>query len=148
MGKRQPSKKKGVNPKFDRIPRKLTDPITYEDTNFSWRVDNNYIDYDHPKLGWHKVAILHFLKKIVQSLQSYEGHKWREVRRRKHCHPWGLDEIPTEFYNRLQERQILVDELFQIGLGNKPRVLGYKDRGIFYLIWYDPDHKFWPTKAK
>jgi len=148
MGKRQPQKIKGVNPKPSRTPKKLHDPITYEDANFVWRVHDNYIDYDHPKFGWQGVKILDFLRKIIQALQSYERLKWREVRCKDHCHPWELDELPTEFYRRLQERQILVDELFQISLGNKPRVLGVKEGKIFYLMWYDPDHKFWPTKAK
>ena len=147
MGKKQPSKKKSVTPKFDRIPRKLTDPISFDDTNFKWRVHNNYIDCDHHQFGWRKVKIIHFLRKIAQLLQSYEGLKWREVKHKPHCHPWGLDEIPKECYSRLEERQIDIEELFQIGLGNKPRIIGYKTRSIFYLMWYDPDHKFCPTKV-
>ena len=148
MGKGQPSKKKGLNPKFYGTPRKLTDTISFDDTNFKWRVHNNYIDYDHPQFGWCKVKIIHFLRKIVQILQSYEGLKWHEVKRKPHCHPWGLDEIPRECYSRLEERQIDIEELFQIGLGNKPRIIGYKTGSIFYLMWYDPDHKFCPTKAR
>jgi len=148
MGKKQPSKKKSVTPKFDRTPRKLTDPISFDDTNFKWRVHNSYIDYDHHQFGWRKVKIIHFLRKIVQLLQSYEGLKWHEVKRKPHCHPWGLDEIPKECCSRLEERQIDIEELFQIGLGNKPRIIGYKTGSFFYLMWYDPDHKFCPTKAK
>ena len=148
MAKGKPQKKRAYNPKFDRTPRKLTDPISLDDTNFKWRVHNSYIDYDHQQFGWRKVKIIHFLRKIVQLLQSYEGLKWHEVKRKPHCHPWGLDEIPKECYSRLKERQIDIEQLFQIGLGNKPRIIGYKTRSIFYLMWYDPDHKFCPTKAK
>ena len=148
MAKGKPQKKRAYNPKFDRTPRKLTDPISFDDTNFKWCVHNNYIDYDHQQFGWRKVKIIHFLRKIVQLLQSYEGLKWHEVKRKPHCHPWGLDEIPKECYSRLEERQIDIEQLFQIGLGNKPRIIGYKTRSIFYLMWYDPDHKFCPTKAK
>jgi hypothetical protein len=148
MGKRQPSKKKGVNPRLDKTPKRLHDPTSYDDANFSWRVHDNYIDYEHPQFGWGKVEIIHFLRKVVQVLQSYEGLKWHDVKRKPHCHPWGLDEIPQECYARLEERQIDIDELFQIGLGNKPRIIGYKTKSIFYLMWYDPDHKFCPTKAR
>ncbi len=144
MGKQRPQKKKGINPKSDKIPRKLNDPISYEEAHFSWRVHDNYIDYDEPKLGWRKVTITECLKVIIPALQSYEGLEWREVRLKVHCHSWGLDEIPTGFYNRLLERRIDVDGLFQISLGSTRRVFGHKDGSLFYLIWYDPDHKFWP----
>ena len=115
MSKRQPRKKKGVSPKPQKTAKKLLDPSIYEDMNFSWRVSNNYMDYNHPELGWKDIPILRFLKKIVQGLQSYEGLKWREVRCKSHCHPWEGNEIDIEYCRRLEERQILVDGLFQIG---------------------------------
>lgn len=148
MAKGRPRKQKVFKPTSDKIPRKLNDPISIDATYFSWRVSDNYIDYDHPEFGWAKVDITDFLKKIVQALQSYEGLTWHEVKRRRHCHPWGLDDIPNECSARLEERQIDIEELFQIGLGNRPRIIGYKTGRIFYLMWYDQRHKFCPTKAK
>lgn len=147
MAKKKPKKSKNLNPLSDKTPHKLQDPTSYDDLNFSWRVHNNYIDYDHPKFGWSDVKILFFLKRIVQALQGYEGMTWHMVKERKHCHPWGLDAIPRECFNRLEERQIDIEQLYQVSLGNKPRIIGYKDRGIFYLMWWDAKHKFCPTKA-
>lgn len=144
MTKGRPSKRRGINPQVDNIPKKRLDPASFENEFFSWRVHDAYIDYDHPQFGWDKVDILHCLRVVIQGLHSYEGLTWREVRCKNHCHPWVVNELPTEFYQRLEERQIFVDELFQISLGNKPRVLGYKHGKVFYLIWYDPKHKFWP----
>ena len=126
MAKGQPSKRKGTNPKSDKSPRKFSDPISYDDKNFSWRVHDNYIDYDHDAFGWAKVDIKHLLRKIVQPLQSFEGYTWHEVKQKRHCHYWGLDEIPKECYARLEERQLDIEELFQIGLGNKQRIIGHK----------------------
>ena len=145
---KRPKKSKGINPKSERTPRRVQDPVSYDSMNFSWRVHNNYIDYDHPEFGWNKVEILYFLKKIVQSLQSFEGLTWHDVKQKRHCHQWGLYEIPTECYNRLEEHQIDITELYQIPLGNKPRIIGYKTGKIFYLLWWDKDHKFCPTKVK
>jgi len=147
MARQKPQKSKAINPRFDKTPRKLQDPISYDASNFSWRVHNNYIDYDHPEFGWGKVGILFFLQKIVQALQKYEGLTWHDIKEKRYCHPWGLDDIPRECFNRLEERQIDIEQLYQIGLGNKPRIIGYKDRGIFYLMWWDSEHKFYPTKA-
>ena len=148
MAKKKPKKSKALNPRSEKIPRKLQDPISHDASSFLWRVNNNYIDYGHPEFGWGKVEILFFLQKIVQVLQGYEGLTWYEVKEKGHCHPWGLDEIPRECYRRLEERQIDVEQLYQIGLGNKPRIIGYKDRAIFYLMWWDAEHKFCPTKAR
>jgi len=147
MAKRKPQKRQALNPRFDKTPRKLRDPISYDDVNFLWRVNNDYIDYKHPEFGWGKVEILLFLRKIVQALQNYEGLTWHEIKEKPHCHPWGLNDIPKECFKRLEERQIDIEQLYQIGLGNKPRIIGYKDRAIFYLMWWDAEHKFCPTKA-
>ena len=81
-------------------------------------------------------------------VSSYEGQVWHDMKRNRHCHPWGTDEIPRECLHRLEERQIDIAELYQIPLGSLPRIIGYKDGAIFYLMWWDKYHKFCPTKAK
>ena len=148
MAKQRPKKEKGLIPKPDKTPKRLQDPVNYDDKNFSWRIHNGFIDYEHHEFGWHKCDILYFLKVIVQRLQSYEGQVWHEIKHNRHCHPWGTDEIPKDCYARLEERQIDIEELYQIPLGNKPRIIGYKTGNIFYLIWWDPEHKFCPTRTK
>ena len=145
---KRPQKNKNITPQSERIPKKLQDPISYDSMPFTWRVHNGYIDYDHPEFGWHKVDILHFLKKIVQTLQSYEGLVWHDVKRNHHCHPWELDKIPKDCYGRLEERQIDINELYQIPLGGRSRIIGYKTGKTFYLMWWDKEHKFYPTKVK
>lgn len=146
--KHRPRKSKTLQIRSDNTPRRLKDPISYDSMNFSWRVHNNFIDYDHPEFGWCNVEILYFLQKIVQALQGYEGLTWREVKEKRHCHPWGVDDIPTECFNRLEERQIDIEQLYQIPLGSKPRIIGYKNGAIFYLMWWDKKHNFCPTKVK
>ena len=148
MTRRQPRKRPSLNPQPRKIPHRLEDPVSFDDRNFCWRVHDSYIDYSHPQFGWGRVSILDFLRKIIQALQSYEGCTWHEVREKKHCHPWGVDAIPRECAKRLAQRQIDVEQLYQISLGNKPRIIGYKDRGVFYLMWWDKDHEFCPTKAR
>lgn len=146
MAKQKP--RKVLSPQSKKIPRKLKDPSSDDTLNFSWRVHDSYMDYDHPEFGWNKIEILFFLQKIVQALQGYEGLTWYEVREKRHCHPWGIDDIPKECFNRLEERQIDIEQLYQIALGERRRIIGYKDRRIFYLMWWDAEHKFCPTKAK
>lgn len=137
-----------IEPHISKRPKHREDPAKSDHELFSWRVSDRYIDYDHPKYGWDKVSILHFLKEIVQSLQSYEGLTWLQVKCKDHCHPCELCKLPGNLLSRLEERQILIDELFQISFGNKPRLMGYRDRKAFFLIWFDPEHEIWPTKAR
>ena len=146
MAKQKPQKKSSLNPFSGKSPRKVQEPTSYYKKQFSWRVHDKYIDCDHPKLGWSKIDVVRLLTFIIQGLHKYEGMTWGEVNETNHCHPWDLDRIPTEFLNRLQERNIDIDEIFQISLGNRPRVFGNRDVAVFYLIWYDHDHEFWPTE--
>ena len=148
MAKQKPKKRQGLKPQLDRIPRKLKDPAIFETETFSWHVHNGYMDYEHPEFGWNKVDILYFLKKIIQALQSYEKDTWQDVRQKRHCHPWGMDDIPKDCAKRLAERQIDIEQLYQISLGNKPRIIGYRDGRIFYLMWWDGEHKFCPTRVR
>ncbi len=143
---KHPKKAKGFKPFPGLIPQRAQDPSSYDDKLFVWRAQDKYLDYDNAKLGWNKIEIRELLGKVIQGLHSYEGQKWHEVRCREHCCNWELDEIPPEFLRRLQELQIDIDRIFQISLSNTRRVFGHVDRQIFYLIWYDPDHRFWPMK--
>jgi len=146
--KQSPRKSKIVNPATNKDPRRIQHPDAYYDKDFSWRVHEKYIDCEDPKIGWSKISVTQLLMFIIKGLHSYEGMTWREIKKKPHCHAWEINQIPTEFVNRLQKRQIDIDELFQISLGNLPRVFGNRIGPTLYLIWYDPDHKFWPTEPK
>lgn len=148
MAKRDAKRRRALKLQSDKVVRRLQDPISFENLKFIWRVHNDYIDYNHPQFGWDGVNIVYFLKKIIQSLQGYEGFTWQEVMQKKHCHPWGVDDIPRECAKRLVERQIDIEQLYQIPLGSLPRIIGYRDRQIFYLMWWDGKHEFCPTKVK
>ena len=38
-----------------------------------------------------------------------------------------------------------LDDLFRFRLGNKPRLWGVIHEGVFYPVWWDPEHKVYPT---
>ncbi len=131
---REPKKKKGSNPTPGPFPKKVKDPTSFDAEYFVWRVNRGYIDYAHPEFGWDKVPIRYFLQTIVQSLQSYEGLRWQDLKQRRHCHPWGVDDIPKDCRDRLEEREIDIVELYQISLGSLPRIIGYRLGSVFSYV--------------
>jgi hypothetical protein len=145
MGK---SARRKYNPHTGRRPRIAQSPISYDKELFVWRVNDNYIDYDHAKYGWVNVSSVKLLRDIIKELQSYEGLTWHQVKTKPHCHPTETFSLSNELQDRLVELGIDIDEVFQIPLGNKPRIMGYRDLKIFYLIWYDPGHKILLTTAR
>jgi hypothetical protein len=145
---KKPRKSPKLEPTQTKSPRAIAEPTSDDSANFCWRVHPRYIDYEQAKLGWNKIGLAESVLPIIRKLQDYEGLTWFEVKAKEHCHPWEMHEVPTEFAKRLQERNLDVDAIFQICFGSKPRVFGYKDRKIFYLIWYDYNHEFWPTKPR
>jgi len=37
------------------------------------------------------------------------------------------------------------DSIFSFALTNKIRLIGLKEGRVFYVIWYDPNHDFYPV---
>jgi hypothetical protein len=148
MDKGSPKKNKAFNPKDDKIPKKTHDPTGFDHMSFVWRVNDSYMDYDHDNFGWCNCNSLNLLKYIIKELQTYEGLTWSVVKGYSHCHSWDINDAPKHFQDRLIERNLHVDELFQISIGSLCRIWGFRKIQTFYPIWYDPDHEGYKTKAR
>jgi hypothetical protein len=148
MAKKQPSRRRGLSPKLEKLPKKLQDPVSYDAEYFLWRINDSYIDYEHPELGWANIDVLSFLRNVVKTLQSYEGLTWNEVKNKPHCHSQEVIGLPTKLQTRLMERNLDVDDLFQISIGSICRLWGYRELKTFYLMWYDSKHQVLKTEAK
>ena len=58
-----------------------------------------------------------------------------------------VDKIETLAADRLLEiGRDEFDTLFQINVRGGIRLWGIRDRAIFYLMWYDPDHTVYIQK--
>jgi hypothetical protein len=106
------------------------------------------MDYDHDTFGWCNCTSLNLLKHIIKELQTYEGLIWSTVKTYSHCHSWDIDRVPKHFQDRLIQRGLHVDELFQISIGSLCRIWGFRQMEIFYPIWYDPNHDGYKVKVK
>ena len=144
MPKPNPQKKRSLNP-FRGKPRKFQDPTSFDDTNFKWRVHNNYIDYDHEEWGWGKVTIQKFFKELLNRLQDYETMTWDEILHRDSCHDMEVSKLCAEAQRRLFQIHSDIDTLHQLDMEQPCRLWGYRDRQILYLIWHDPNHNVYPV---
>jgi len=140
---------------FKRAPEVLKKPLISKSPDsldvetFVWRVSNRYIDCEHDIYGWQKVDTVDLLQNIIKKLQDFETRTWHDIKSsRRYNHSWDVVDLPRDLQQRLRERGLDLDELFQLGLGGIPRIFGYRELRNFYLIWYDEKHGIHPTKAK
>ncbi|WP_306204112.1 hypothetical protein [Actinoplanes sp. RD1] len=82
---------------------------------------------------------------------------WHEVRaqlfssrsgsHRKH-HDQRVDSLCPEARQRiamLNHRQMFGDRIFRFRVGGRKRLWGFVKGGVFYVLWWDPEHQVYPT---
>lgn len=122
-----------------------------EDAHPSWRL--TLLDLEHAGSWSWKVGEAD-LEKIISFLTQLERLTWGEVKaqlyntkksgsHRKH-HAMPSEVLCREAQQRLRERQLEGFEFFRFRLGYSSRLWGFIDRGVFYPMWWDPEHKVYP----
>lgn len=90
----------------------------------------------------------------VRSLMiEMSGLYWHEIydqrtggkdRHRKH-HSQSWSSLCTEAQERWLEIERDEDELFRFRAGGAERVWGYRSGHVFFVVWWDRDHKIYPV---
>lgn len=110
-----------------------------------WRV--SIMDMDGP-FGWNALTKAKLLE-VHRKLGDMESTKWSEILRGKSNHAMPVAVLEKEARDRLAEiGQDDIDELFQIRLSGPERIFGIRDRHVFRILWWDPDHKVYKTPKK
>ena len=88
---------------------------------------------------------------IRPKLAEFEKLKWAEIEafltgtgHRMH-HSMEVNNICTESQKRLGELGIDEEEIYRFRLGNLRRLWGFRVVNMFEILWYDPEHKIYPT---
>jgi hypothetical protein len=111
---------------------------TYTDGSWSWFNDSEAAE------------VLKFLADVSRST-------WNEIKtqttggknRRKKHHDQPVDGLCKEAQDRLSALhldEIFPGEIFRFRLGGTKRLWGFVVEGVFYVIWWDRDHKVYPTE--
>lgn len=102
---------------------------------------------------WHWKMAPHDVRHMMEALEDASGKTWGQLKtetvrhesttRQKH-HAQAVSSLCVAARKRLGEIQILEDELFRLHLGQLPRLWGYVERGVFYILWFDRGHNVYP----
>lgn len=106
------------------------------------------MDMDGP-FGWNALKGQGiFWQEIFPKLRDFESMTWHEVEGDRH-HAISIDRLSKEARVRLEELNLDdIDEIFSLALTGRSRMLGIRDRNVFRVLWWDPDHKVCPSKKK
>lgn len=89
--------------------------------------------------------------KILGFLEQISLSSWREIaaqrvsrgknRDQKH-HYQEIDTVVQDAKDRLHKLHLdeVIDRLYRFRLGGGERLWGFRKDGIFYLVWWDPNH--------
>jgi hypothetical protein len=88
---------------------------------------------------------------IEPKLRHFEQLRWSEIEsfssdagHRMH-HNMDTDSICEEAQYRLIELDRYSDVIFRFRLGNRRRLWGFRIVAKFEILWFDPEHRIYPT---
>lgn len=147
MANKHKKTRRNINPTSSKTIRIEREPTGFDTYNFKWRISSTYIDYNHSAYGWNDIPVAYLLGTIVTRLHNLEGQTWAEIKSAdNHCHSKEIIQLTTDLQNSLKERNLEhLEDLFQISVGSVPRIFGYREKQIFYPVWWDEKHKICPT---
>jgi len=91
---------------------------------------------------------------IIDKILSLSKMTWFDIKKATHDdgksknHELDYEGISSEGKNRIIAKKLTDEDreaIFSLAFTNKVRVIGLKKGKIFYVIWYDPKHDFYPV---
>lgn len=140
--------KKDRRPSWDKEPPQVKNarvgnltPDNIHEFKPVWRFQ--VLDMDG-EWSWRKLDPADIMS-LLGTLRSYETMKWREICDHKSCGSISKDKLSPEAQARLAElEQDDAEELFKLRINKKSRVWGIRDRQVFKILWWDPEHQVYP----
>lgn len=112
-----------------------------------WRLQ--HLDLEHSKWGWKKITGKDF-DDILEKLRKYETMTWGAIYNdKKRDHDVDINKLIKEAKKRLEELGLDdTDHLLRLRLEGRKRIWGIRDRYIFKILWWDPEHTVCISKKK
>lgn len=130
----------------------LNNPKKYklERTNlkFYWSLKYLCIDECEPLL------LKDFLE-AIEKLQLCESLTWGDMiqvyggkTEGNNHHFFSIEELPKDKRLYLSAKFQEHDQAFSFRMDGKKRLIGVKDRAVFYVLWYDPEHEILKSEKR
>ncbi len=102
--------------------------------------------------GWHLVSEAELLR-LQRWMADLEGKTWEEAcSGRVGCKPVSLDsseEPARKMTARLMElKKDDVDSVYEFHLDGTTRFWGIRRGHVCHLVWWDPNHRLWPSTLR
>ena len=91
-----------------------------------------------------------YFEKMLERMKAICGSSLKEILSNRssslRAHPidWSETTEPRGFLNLNQQLQQIEPYQFQISANEHGRVHGFFIENIFFIVWFDPDHKLYP----
>lgn len=148
--------KKNKNIKHKNPPqsaKRVGQARAWHDSPFKWQLSR--FDFYHEEWGLKAIkdCDVDELKGVLETLKSFETMKWSEIcapRNRERYHYLEKAIFYSKAKKRLQSNyeDVGTDSLFSMRLDARKRLIGIPEKGIFQVIWYDPDHSVYRSEKK
>lgn len=127
-------------------------PTTAENPDFgqthpSWQI--RLLQTQGP-FGW-DVLDNEKLERIRKRLANFETMTWNEilVKDKKRNHTIQVADLPGENQKLLRKiGEQDVDQLVSLSVSSRERIFGILEKGILRLLWWDPEHRVYPSAKK
>lgn len=146
--------KKSVPVYEKKAKKRVTEPISiqnYQQKKPIWRFDwmdrNGKFAFDLSRIDFPH-------GKILEKFIEYGNKSWAEIIRQTHDfgkskhHILEYSGISSEGKARIREMRLeeYTDTIFSFALENKLRIIGIRLQDEFHVIWFDPNHEFYPSR--
>lgn len=90
------------------------------------------------------------MHEILTFLETIDSQTWAEVLGRRHHALTDPKGFSKEALKRLSEihKSDLIDQIYSFAMGSRKRVILIRFEAVAYLLWYDPEHKVYPSTKK
>ena len=147
MSRKREKPKTRKPPKDEDTVRIAADPESYLKQRPVWGFRD--FDWDGP---WGQQCctshVSNLRSHIEQHLASFETMTWGEIlqasggrKAGNNNHPIPRDNFKRDAQARLEEKNILADELFSLRLDAGTRVYGVREMNCLRIVFFDPHHK-------
>lgn len=107
------------------------------------------LDIDGP-FGWRTIEAAK-LDAVRERLSHFESMTWHEILTagKKQNHAIKVEQLSDAARKRLEEiDRDDIEGLVSLRIAGKERVWGIRDRDVLRLLWWDPEHRVYPSKQK